>query len=123
MSEERGSLRFRFFDGEFAVCKLPDASGVDFSQECVFLSKTPDELSLVCPAESVPGNALKVEKGWALFRVEGTLDFALVGILAKISTALAASGISIFAVSTFDTDYILIKTPFLAAARHALETI
>ncbi len=120
MKEEKEPLRLRFFAGEFAVCQLRDASGVDFTQEFVFLSQTPDELSLVCAADAVPATAIQVESGWSLFRVEGVLDFGLVGILSRLSSVLAAAGISLFAVSTFATDYLLVKTRDLPAAQGAL---
>jgi hypothetical protein len=111
------TLQLRFFKGEFAVCQLRDLSKLDLSQNLCFLAKTPDELSLVCAADSVPENAIKTEGGWSLFRIEGQLDFGLIGILAKLTTLLAENNISVFAVSTFNTDYILVKTISLAAAR------
>lgn len=121
MTQKLPQRTLRFFEEEFAVCRLRDLSGVDLSQPLFFLAKTPDELSLVCPAASVPSNAAKTESGWSMFRINGQLDFALVGILAKITTLLAENGISVFAVSTFDTDYILVKTASLPAARGLLQ--
>ncbi len=111
------NLRLRFFKGEYAVCALRDLSRFDLSRDLFFLSKTPDELSLVCAAECVPANAGKVEGGWTLFRVEGVLDFGLIGILSAVTGLLAERDISVCAVSTFNTDYFLIKTHALAAAR------
>ncbi|EAX48395.1 conserved hypothetical protein [Thermosinus carboxydivorans Nor1] len=72
------------------------------------ITKTVDELSIVCPEGVVPENVL-CEKGWKILKIQGTLDFGLVGILAMVSTALARAGISIFAISTYNTDYILVK--------------
>ncbi len=124
-------MRLRFLPGDFSVCKLPDPgtsprldameflAGL-FTAELFFFAKTPTELSLVCPADKVPRDAVKSEAGWVAFRVEGVLDFSLVGILARISGVLAARGIAIFAVSTFDTDYILLKKEAAPAARAAL---
>ncbi len=103
------NLTLRFFDGEYAVCSLRDLTRIDLSGDLFFLSRTPEEISLVCPAGRVPDSALKVEGGWSLFRVEGRLDFGLIGILAKMTALLAESGISVCAVSTFDTDYFLVK--------------
>lgn len=94
---------------DFTVCKLADFSKVNPESEYFFMSKTDSENSLVCPAADVPENVTAREDGWRAFRVEGMLDFSLVGILAKISTLLAQQCISIFAVSTFNTDYILVK--------------
>ncbi len=110
-------LQLRFFKGEFSVCRLRDLSKLDLSQNICFFAKTPDELSLVCSSDCVPANAAKTEGGWSMFRVEGQLDFGLIGILAEITALLAENNISVFAVSTFDTDYFLVKTASLPAAR------
>ena len=93
----------------FTVCQVSDVSTVDFKREFVFLSKTDDEQSLVCETAFVPANAAAREDGWRGFRVCGVLDFSLVGILASISGLLAGQGISIFAVSTYNTDYLFTK--------------
>ena len=93
----------------FTVCQVSDVSTVDFKREFVFLSKTDKELSLVCETVSVPANTIAREDGWRGFRVCGVLDFSLVGILASISGLLAGQGISIFAVSTYNTDYLFTK--------------
>ena len=93
----------------FTVCQVSDVSTVDFTREFVFLSKTDEELSLVCETAFVPANAAARADGWRGFRVCGVLDFSLVGILAKISGLLAEQGISIFAVSTYNTDYVFTK--------------
>ena len=114
------SIKLKFLKSDFSVCKLRDLSRIDLSAGFYFLSKTMDELSLVCFSEDVPANALAVDGGWKAFRVEGTLDFALVGILSKIAQLLAAKGISIFAVSTYDTDYILLKEGNVEVARKTL---
>jgi hypothetical protein len=93
----------------FTVCQISDVSGVDFSREFVFLSRTDEELSLVCETGFVPANTPAREDGWRGFRVSGVLEFSLVGILAELSGILAKFGISIFAVSTYNTDYIFTK--------------
>ncbi len=113
-------MKLRFFDGEFSVCRLSDGGGLDVAADFFFLAKTPDEASLVCPSDSAPPDALEVERGWRMFRVEGRLDFALVGILAGITRVLAEKGISVFAASTFDTDYVLVKEDRREDARNAL---
>jgi len=104
----------------FTVCQLPDMSGVDFSKEFLFFSKTDEELSLVCETSAVPAIALAREDGWRGFRVGGVLDFSLVGILAQISGILAAQKISIFAESTNNTDYIFTKADVFDRATHVL---
>ena len=94
----------------FTVCKVENTEQVDFSREFVFLSKTDDEISLVCESECVPHNVTASETGWMGLRIAGVLDFSLIGILAKIANILAKADISIFAVSTYNTDYIFIKS-------------
>ena len=96
-------------DADFSVCKIIDMRGVDFSRPFVFLSKTDEELSLVCESSYVPECATDVEAGWKAFRVAGTLDFGLIGVVARISNILADAEISIFVISTYNTDYILLK--------------
>ena len=93
----------------FTVCKLKKDTHLPLETDFCFIGKTDRECSLVCPTEAVPKDTLSREDGWRCFRVEGTLDFSLVGILSDISSRLAEAGIPIFAVSTFDTDYILTK--------------
>ena len=94
---------------EFSVCKLPDMSQIDFTDEFCFFCKTDQEMSLVCLTAKVPGNATHREDGWRAFRIEGQLDFSLVGILSRITSILAENRIGIFAMSTYNTDYVLIK--------------
>ena len=85
------------------------------------LAKTGEENSLVCRTEDVPGNAPAREDGWKGFRVRGVLDFSLTGILAGITGVLAEKEIPVFAVSTYDTDYILVRKEDSGAAAKALE--
>ena len=94
---------------EFTVCKVTDYSGVDLTAEYCFIGKTDEENSLVCRTDEVPENTLEREDGWRGFRIQGVLDFSLVGILAKIADLLAQHQISIFAISTYNTDYILLR--------------
>ena len=93
----------------FTVCQIADVTTVDFSREFVFFSRTDEELSLVCETEYVPANTLTREDGWRGFRVSGVLDFSLVGVLAELSGILSKAGISIYAVSTYNTDYLFTK--------------
>ena len=94
---------------EFSICKLKDFSKVDLSRPFVFTGSTDEERSLVSPIPEVPSDTLERSDGWRCFRIEGVLDFSLVGILAGISDILAKGGIGIFAVSTYNTDYVLTK--------------
>lgn len=94
----------------FTICKVTDFSMVNFENKYCFIGKTDEENSLVCITEHVPDNIIKRDDGWKAFRIQGTLDFSLIGILSKISSLLAENSIGIFAVSTFNTDYILVKS-------------
>lgn len=94
---------------DFSVCKVADYSFVDLDAEYCFIGKTDEERSLVCVTEDVPPNALQREDGWKCLRIQGVFDFSLVGILSKLSSILADNAIPIFAVSTYNTDYVLMK--------------
>lgn len=94
--------------GDFTVCKPRDASWQD--KPFHFLSRTDGERSLVCPTSDAPEGCIAREDGWRGLRVQGALDFSLVGILARLSNALAEAGVSLFAVSTYDTDYLFVKS-------------
>ena len=107
---------------EFSVCKVSDYSQINISKPFVFTGSSDEEKSLVCPIPLVPYNTIEREDGWRAFRIEGILDFSLVGILAKISSLLADNGIGIFAISTFNTDYILTKTENLERAIYVLQS-
>ena len=91
------------------VCKVADISAVDISADFYFIGKTDEEVSLVCRTEDTPSVTIERDDGWRGFRIQGILDFSLVGILSKLSGILAENNIGIFAVSTFNTDYILVK--------------
>ena len=106
----------------FSVCKVDDYSGVDFGAPFVFTGATDGEKSLVCPTALVPAITVARSDGWRALRVAGTLDFSLVGILAGLSKTLADAGVGIFAISTFDTDYILTKAEDFDRALVALRT-
>lgn len=113
-------MELQFLSQPFSVCKLRDLSGVSLLEPFRFLSVTDDEISLVCPTEAVPADIVAREDGWRGFRVKGSLDFSLVGVLAQLSSLLANEGISIFAISTFDTDYIFTKEAVFDRAAAAL---
>ena len=102
-------MQLKVINNEFSVCKVKDYSEINLNQEYVFTGSTDEERSLVCPVSLVPQNTIEREDGWRAFRIEGVLDFSLIGILSKISSLLAANKIGIFAISTFNTDYIFTK--------------
>jgi len=112
----------RVLDGELAVCRLPagaPAPPAPAGAELFAVTRTREELSVVCPAAHAPADAT-VEPGWRALCVLGPLDFGLTGILASLAAPLAAAGVSIFAISTYDTDYVLVREDALAAAVEAL---
>ncbi len=96
-------------DAHLTVCKPADLRDVRLDGELFFLGRTDEELSLVCRTEDTPACTTAREDGWRGFRIRGVLDFSLVGVLARLSGILAAQGIGLFAVSTWNTDYILVR--------------
>ena len=115
------SVRLRVLEGEYAVWKIPPEETPPVLDPAEFLSitRTATELSVVARAYQVPPG-FPAEVGWRCLEVEGPLAFDLTGILAAISAPLAVAGIPIFAVSTFDTDYVLVKASDLERAVAAL---
>ena len=102
-------MKLKTLSYDLTVCKVNDLKEFDMNDEFFFIGKTDEELSLVCRTEAVPDNTIERDDGWKGFRIEGVLDFSLIGILSKISSILADAKIGIFAVSTYNTDYILVK--------------
>jgi len=118
------TLSLTLLEQTFAVHRLAadmEVPAAALSSPFFAITRTDDELSLVLP-ESVEIDSEKSEAGWACFKVEGPLEFGLVGVLAKISSVLAEAGVPIFAMSTFDTDYILVKRKQVQVAKEALSS-
>ena len=116
-------LTLQLVAGDFAVCRLPPNEPVPaWAGSAVFssITRTADELSIICPAAQVPA-AVRAERGWRLLKFTGPFDFGTVGVLASVTEPLARAGISLFAVGTFDTDYVLVKTGRLDDALHTLK--
>ena len=116
------TIAFAVVPGDFAVARLdagapiPEwARGEGFTS----VTRTEDELSLVAASASVPGD-VRAERGWALLKLAGPFPFGLVGVLASVLEPLAKAGVSVFAVATFDTDYLLVKRDRLDDALAAL---
>lgn len=122
-------IKIQLLEEDFSVCKVAEFDQSILILPFCFTARTDQELSLVCPTkyvpdnciEYVPDNCIEREDGWKGFRVVGVLDFSLIGILSKISTILAEHKIGIFAISTFNTDYILVKESNWDAAKVALK--
>ena len=115
-------MKLKVLEQQLTVCKVASVEDIDLSGEMLFVGKTDEEVSLVCEVSAVPSCATDREDGWRAFRIEGVLDFSLIGILAKISGILADAGIGIFVVSTYNTDYILVKEENLEQALEVLQT-
>jgi len=115
------SLKLRKVSGRFAIWRLPPDASLPEINAAGFLSmtRTNEELSIVCAAEAAPDD-VPCESGWSCLQVLGPLPFELTGILADLTTSLARAKIPIFAVSTYDTDYLLVHTHNLERACSAL---
>lgn len=116
-------MEIKVLEQDFTVCQVEDYSQVNWGAEFCFTGHTDEEKSLVCATGDVPANVIRRDDGWRGFRIRGVLDFSLVGILSKIAALLAENSIPIFAISTYNTDYVLTKTEryekTLAALRQA----
>lgn len=105
---------------DLTVCKVESIEDIDLNAGFCFVGRTDEEISLVCVTEDAPADTVEREDGWKGFRIQGVLDFSLIGILASLSGILAENGIGIFAVSTFNTDYILVKSENFETAMKVL---
>ena len=94
---------------DLTICKVKSENELDLNKDFYFVAKTDEEISLVCFTDDTPQNTIERDDGWKCFRIQGVLDFSLIGILSEISSILAENKTGIFAVSTFNTDYILVK--------------
>ena len=102
-------MELRKLNYALTVCKVASESDIELNKEFYFIGRTDEEYSLVCITEDTPANTLEREDGWKGFRIQGILDFSMIGILAQLADILAENKIGIFVVSTFNTDYILVK--------------
>ena len=115
-------MKIEKIDFDFSVCKVEDYSQTNIDDEFCFIGKTNEEKSLVCITENVPKNVIECDSGWKAFRIQGILDFSLIGILSGISAILAENNIGLFAVSTYNTDYIFVKKENYKKALDVLDT-
>ncbi len=102
-------MYIKLIDGTFTICKIIDLQDVPLNDDFCFVAKTDEEISLVCRTEHVPSSTIEREDGWKALRIQGQMEFSLVGVLAKITKTIAEENIGVFAISTFNTDYILTK--------------
>lgn len=120
----RHRLDLAILDDRLAVCRLgrdEPTPGWASRGSLSSITRTGDELSVVCPESDVP-EGVRAERGWRAFRVSGVIDFALVGVVASLATPLAEAGVGLFVLSTFDTDIVLVKDLDLSRAIEALTT-
>jgi hypothetical protein len=118
----RALLTLTVLPDRYAICRLsPTERAPEWatSEEFVSISRTRDELSIICPEGNVPAE-INAAKGWRVLKCEGPLDYSLTGIMASLAEPLADAGVPIFPIATHDTDYVLIKEPQLETAVHAL---
>lgn len=113
-------MRIQIIDGNFAVCRLRTAERLNLDVDFLFFTKTDEEFSLICREEHVPYDCLACDKGWRAFRIEGQLEFEVVGLISRMTSILADHNIGLFAVSTYLTDYTLVKSENL---KKALDTL
>ena len=102
-------MKIKKLDYDFSICKVKDYSKINLDSEFYFIGKTDEERSLVCIIRDIPNNTIERDDNWKAFKIQGVLDFSLVGVLSEISALLAENRIGIFALSTYNTDYILTK--------------
>lgn len=102
-------LKLEKLIADFTICKVGSEKYLDLNNDFYFIAKTGEELSLVCKTSDVPDSVIEREDGWKAFKIQGILDFSLIGILSQITGILAKNDIGVFAVSTFNTDYVLVK--------------
>ena len=115
-------LRFIVLPDHLAVCRFNQDTPIPawaLSGTVFTITRTADELSVVCQQNLVP-DGVRCERGWRCLRVAGTMDFSMIGVVASLSTPLAAAGVGIFVISTFDTDYLLVKNDDFSRAVAAL---
>ncbi len=113
-------LQLSILPNEYTIHRFAPKSDIPaLTGKFLSITRTDDELSIVCDVD-IPLNSDKSESGWACIKVLGPLDFGLTGILARIASVLAGAEISIFAISTYDTDYILVKKEKLTVAEEVL---
>ena len=119
--EKEESLQLQVIPETFSICQVENYRRIDIDQPFVFTGRTDEEKSLVCPVSMVPESTLDRSDGWKMFRICGQLDFSLIGILAELSSVFAKAEIGIFAISTYNTDYVLVKDKDYRKAIKALD--
>ena len=115
-------LSLSLLSERLAICRLGPNEAIPqwvFSMSFWSVTRTDEELSVILPEELVP-SSWKAEKGWRCLKVLGPLDFSITGIIASLTTPLAEAGVPIFAISTYDTDYLLVRNGDVDRAKEVL---
>lgn len=114
-------MDIKVIDQEFVVCRVETIDEINIHDEFCFVSKTNEEISLICTTRYIPSKTIEIQRGYRGFRIDAKLDFNMIGVLAKIASLLALNEISILAVSTFNTDYFFVKNAKLGKALDVLK--
>lgn len=114
-------MTLKILENKFSICKVEELKNINLNNEFLFIGKTDEEISVVCDNKHIPNNFTDINNNWKCIKIMGNLDFYLIGILSKITTILAEHNIGIFVVSTYNTDYILVKEDKINLARKCLE--
>lgn len=117
---EDEKMQLEILDMDLTICKLSSVDDINLTGDIFFVGKTDEEISLVCKTEDTPSDTVEREDGWKGFRIQGILDFSMIGVLSNISGILADHKIGIFVVSTYNTDYVLVKKEDFEMAMKAL---
>lgn len=119
-------MKLLLIQGSFSILRYPPEQRIPewahSSNTLLSITYTKEELSIVCPSEIIEAGYTKIEEGWACFKVDGPLDFSLTGVISAIASPLSIQEVSIFSLSTYDTDYILVKQENLQKAIKALQS-
>lgn len=114
-------MKIKVIKREFTVCKVDCMKKIDFSDKYCFIGKTDEEISLICSKKCAPKETLERSDGWRAFRLQGQLDFSLIGVISELTETLSRNKISLLTVSTFNTDYVLVKAEDLERTLVLLE--
>lgn len=114
-------MELKLLSEQLTMCQVNRIEDIPFSDDIYFISNTEDEISPVCKTDSVPARTVDREDGWRGLKIQGMPDFSLIGILSKLSTVSAENEVGIFAVSTYNTDCILVRENQLIKAVDTLQ--
>ncbi len=114
-------MKIKVIKREFSICKVDSLDKIDFSDKYCFVGKTDEEISVICSTKHAPLETISRSDGWRAFRIQGQLDLTLIGVLSALTDILARNKIGLMAVSTYNTDYVLVRAADLEKALVLLE--